>query len=67
MAGRALRVFWRLQRDVRAIMALEYAMIASVVAAVVIVAVTSFGATLTTAYSDIGGKFTEAVALMGGS
>lgn len=67
MAGRALRICRRLQRDVRAIMALEYAMIASVVAAVVIVAVNNFGMTLTTAYRDIGIKLTEAVALMGGS
>jgi Flp pilus assembly pilin Flp len=67
MPGRALRLFGQLIRDLRAVMALEYAIIGSVVAFVVIAAVTNFGSTLTTAYSDIGAKLSEAVALMGGS
>ncbi len=44
----------RIGKDRRGVIALDYAVIASVVSAAVIFAATTFGGSLSTAYADIG-------------
>lgn len=53
-----LKMFWSLKHDRRAVTALEYALIAGLLAVVLVVAVTSLGTNLTNTFAKIGSDVT---------
>jgi len=58
------RLFARLASDKAGVTALEYGLIAAVIGGVVITAATSFGTSLTSAYSTIGSTLLSTVSTM---
>ena len=54
----------RLRQDDQAVTALEYALIAAVMGALIVTAVTSLGGNLVTTFSSIGGYLTDTSAGM---
>ena len=64
MFGMMKKVRQLMKNDRRGVTALEYGLIAAVIGGVVITAATSFGTSLSSAFSSIGTKLTTQVASM---
>ena len=53
-----LKTYWSLKHDTRAVTALEYALIAGLVAVVIIAGVTTFGTNLNSAFAKLSSDVT---------
>jgi pilus assembly protein Flp/PilA len=57
----SIRGFARIAKDRRGVAALEYGLLAALVAAAVVVGIGSFSGSLESAFTDLGSKLTEKV------